>query len=286
MEGYAQLEFLRIVEVLPPRLSASGSKSPVGLDETIELFVRGVRSIRDFCDLVIVADAKSPLQLQLSPTLAASILQERAAVKAVPTLVARDSNRPQVRSLVLTALASGLESLFLVWGDNFPAGSAITNVRDYGSLSELISEAAGVSSQAGKKMRLFAPVDLDLLRSGRGVRLAKGRLKAGASLLLAQPPTTDADATFDGHTSILEENGLKDRVVLNVFPFRNPKDVSDMERNFGWSLPASLHAFAAKGEAAVVKVARDVVARARTEGFSGIHVSTRGTPELARKILG
>jgi 5,10-methylenetetrahydrofolate reductase len=278
--------FLRVVEVFPPRFPDIGRKDPIDLRKEIGSFVREVRSVKAYSDLFLVADLKKLGYLKLSTAKAASLLQE-AGLDAAPTIVARDRNKPEMLSSILTAIATGVSGIFLVWGDRYPAEAGVTNVRDFDSLSEVISAAYDVTERAGKKLRIFAPVDLEHLRTSRGVHLAEARLKAGASLLLAQPPTGEAEEIFDNHLDILEAVGLKDKVLMNVFPFRSNEDVERMEELFGWRLPWVLHRKAAKGgEKALIDEARHVVSRARRKSLPGIYVATRGSPQLARKILG
>jgi len=150
---------------------------------------------------------------------------------------------------------------------------------------ETLLHQSELIGRAGSSIRLFAPVDLIGLATPRGVNLAKHRLGAGADFLLAQPPTTDAGRTFDHHASLLEGSGLKDSVLLNVFPFRNEKDIKDYERYFGWRLPKSLHQAAGSGEASLIKEEKKVIRRLRAEKFPGVYLTTRGTPAVAGRLL-
>jgi hypothetical protein len=131
----------------------------------------------------------------------------------------------------------------------------------------------------------LAPVDVSLLGSSRGVQLAKSRIRAGAELLLAQPPTTDSGETLDRHLALLGASGLRNRVLLNVFPFRDKKDVLYCEKYFGWRLPRALHKMAGSGQAALLEEARRAARRIRREGLPGVYVSTRGHTDVAKKIL-
>src|SRR5712692_8738021 len=212
--------FLRVVEVFPPLIPVKPGKARVDLDAKIQSFVEEVRRVRSVCDLVLVANLKNPAYHRVSAVEAASLIQARAGVPAAPTIVARDENRFQLRSTILTAMALGLGTIMLAWGDRYPAGVGATNVRDYRSLAEVIEEGAMLSRMIGRTERILAPVDLRLLPSKSGRRMSKSRLKAGAELLLAQPPTTDAKTTLQEHLSVLERSGLMEKVLLNVFPFR------------------------------------------------------------------
>ncbi|MDA4119273.1 MAG: hypothetical protein OK436_01675, partial [Thaumarchaeota archaeon] len=113
---------------------------------------------------------------------------------------------------------------------------------------------------------------------------AKSRLRAGADYLLAQPPSLDSD-TLDRQVLGLERSGIKDKVLLNVFPFKDSKDLEYCERYFGWKFPKHFRELAASGESALLNEARNVVRRLRNEGFPGFYVSTRGNPSIARSLL-
>ena len=272
------------MEVFPPLIARRG-RSGFDLQGRIDEFVAGVKSIRDVADLFLVASIKDPSLIQLSPIHAASLLQEQAKVKAAPVVVVRDSNRTQFTSQVATAIALGLSNIMVAWGDRYPPELGITNFRDYVSLSEAIQEARVISRGAPVKTRILAPVDLSRMKRVEGIELARSRLRAGAELLLAQPPTTDSEETFDGHLEAISEVGLRRRVLLSVFPFRGAKDVVECEKKFGWNLRRKLHTTAARGEKALLEESRSVAARTRKERLSGVYVSTRGRPEVARLIL-
>jgi hypothetical protein len=134
-------------------------------------------------------------------------------------------------------------------------------------------------------MLFLVQIDVESLARPEGVALAKGRPKAGAGYLLAQPPTTDSRETFESHSAILQPSGLKDRVLLNGFPFRDEKDVKLCEKNFGWRLPRSLHGVAAAGGSSLLEVERSVVRRIQDEAFPGVYLNTRGTPRIAERLL-
>ena len=113
-----------------------------------------------------------------------------------------------------------------------------------------------------------------------------GRLRAGADMLLAQPPTTDAEETFDRHASTVRKAGLEGRVILSVFPFKGERDVRLYERKFGWALPKALHRAAARGEGHLLETGREVVRRLRSEKQPGVYAITRGDPAVAERLLG
>ncbi len=275
-----------MVEVFPPLFPLrEGARAPIGLEREMESFVEGVSRVREFGDLFLVANVKKPELLKLSTVEAAYILQDRLKVKAAPVIVARDMNRLQFLSTVVTALSFELDSAMIAWGDRYPASARITNVRDFSSLGAAIQEVASIRRQAGSPIRLLAPIDLGRLSSPRGVTQAKERLRAGADFLLAQPPTTDPESTFDAHLSALERSGLKNRVLLNVFPFRDRKDVERCEKYFGWNLPKRLYAAAADGEPALLELERAIVHRIRADGFPGVYLATRGNPGVAESLL-
>jgi hypothetical protein len=78
---------------------------------------------------------------------------------------------------------------------------------------------------------------------------------------------------------------MSDRILLNVFPFRDERDVAECERNFGWRLSKKLHRTAAAGGDSLVRSEREVVRRLREEGYPGVYLSTRGAPSIASKLL-
>jgi hypothetical protein len=278
--------FLRVTEVFPPLFPRGNHvQAPLDLERELERFVEDVRDIREFGDLFLVANVKNPELLKVSTVEAAFLLQDRIRIKAAPVLVVRDMNRLQFLSTVVTALSFELDSLMIAWGDAYPASAKATNVRDFSSLGRAMHEANSIRRQARSSIRLLAPIDLTRLRSPRGVAQAKERLRAGAEFLLAQPPTTDAGAAFDLHSRTIEKAGLKERVLLNVFPFKDTIDVQDCERRFGWSLPRSLRETASRGESFLVESERDVIERLEQEGFPGVYLSTRGTPSVAARLL-
>jgi hypothetical protein len=253
--------------------------------EQLDHLVEAVRAIRGYADLVLVADVKNPELLKVSSVHVASVIQRRAGVDAAPVITVRDSNRPHLRSTILTAFALGLNSLMLVWGDVYPPAAGASNLHDYDDLSGAISDAVGIGRMAGVRARILAPVTLTSLSSKKGVARAKSRLESGADLLLAQPPTTDTGTTFRRHLGLLEASGLKSRVLLNTFPFRDGEDIRDCELCLGWDLPQSIHTLAKSGEQALLSEARAVAEMIRESGLPGVYVSTRGRPALARTIL-
>jgi 5,10-methylenetetrahydrofolate reductase len=222
--------------------------------------------------------------LKFSTLEAAALLKGRLGMKVAPVLVARDSNRPQFLSSVLTGLSLELDYLMFAWGDAYPAAEGATNVRDFRSLAEVIGEAAILRKRGRAATRFFAPVNIERLSKPGEAARARERLRAGADYLLAQPPTTDIEA-LGWHAKFLREAQLKDRVLPNVFPFRDPKDVRECEAYFGWRLPNRLHAAAEKGERALFEAEREVVIALRDQGFPGVYLNTRGTPAVAERLL-
>ncbi len=279
------MAFLRVVEVFPPVFpSDRGARGPIPLEERMEMFVEEVRGIRQYADLVMVANIKDPGLVKLSTLEAALLLQDRLRVEAVPVVVVRDVNRLQFLSTVLTAMASGLSSIMLAWGDRYPRSARATNVHDFGSLAEAIRESSKLRARLRSPARFLAPVDLTRLRGSAGVALAQGRVRAGADLLLAQPPTTAVQA-LEAHASLLRSAGLADSTLLSVFPFRDSADVRTCEKKFGWRLPRSLHEAAQGGESSLLEVEREVIRGLRAGGYPGVYVSTRGTPAVAARLL-
>ena len=278
------MAFLRVVEVLPPLFPASAVGDPIATGRAVKRFVEEVRRIRDNADVILVANVKDPKRLKFDSMHAASMLQEDLRMRAAPVVVVRDQNRPQFLSTVLTAVSLGLDSMMIAWGDDYRESSRATNVRDFASLAEAIGEAGRIRSRAHSRMKLFAPIDMNTLAYPTGVRLAKERLRAGADILLAQPPTTD-DMTFDRHGSLLEESGLKEKVLPAVFHFRGEDDLRQYEKMFGWKFTGEFHADAARGERYLTEAERKIIGRLRAGGYMGVYLSTRGTPSIADKLL-
>jgi 5,10-methylenetetrahydrofolate reductase len=280
------LEFLRVVEVLPPLFDASRSKDDrIAADAAMERFTQEVRSIRDCADVILVANVKDTRRLKFDSVHAAVMLQEDFLLETGPVIVVRDQNRPQFLSTVLTAVSLGLNSVMIAWGDEYPASAKASNVRDFQDLAAAIREASLIRSRARAPTRIFAPVDIESLAYPRGMALARKRLSAGGDMLLAQPPTTDAGDVFDRHLSLLENAGLKGKVLPNVFPFKDADDVRRYEKMFGWRLPKGVHETAAKGERELLQLGRKIVRRLRREGFPGVYLTTRGNPGLAEALL-
>ena len=268
---------------MPPLFPGSRSKADrIAHEAAIEQFKEVVRSIRVVADVFLLANVKDQRRLKFDSVHAAVMLQEDFKLETAPVVVVRDQNRPQFLSTILTVVSLGLNSAMIAWGDDYPSGA--TNVRDFPNLAEAIRAASLIRSRARSPTRFFAPVDIDSLAYRKGVALANERLRAGADLLLAQPPTTDGE-TLERHTSLVERTGLKERVLLNVFPFKDEDDMRRYERMFGWKLPRSIHAEATRGEDRLLELERGVVKRMRSEGFPGIYVSTRGTPAVAERLL-
>ncbi len=275
------MAFLRVAEVFQPLFWDRRIDLKRGLDE----FVSSVGAIRSFCDLVVVGDMKAPEALKFSSLESAALLERDAGVKAAPVIVCRDHNRPQVRSSILTAYGLGLENLMLVWGDRYPPG-APKNVYDFRGLSEVVKEARDIAAGAGARVRVLAPVDIEALGTAKGMLAAKSRLTAGADFLLAQPPTTDSGRELERHSRLVAEAEVRGSVLLNAFPFRGRQDVANCREFFGWRLPDSLDALAESGEEALLAEARKVASTLKERGFPGVYISTRGTPGVARTLLG
>ncbi len=285
-EKLARNVFTTIVEVFPPTFSAEESKEPLlGLQQKTRDIVARVKKVENLADAILVADLKEPGRLKLSSIFTAALLKRELGVEAIPVITARDMNKPAIRALILTALSYELNSIMLVWGDRFGDGDQAKNVYDYSTLSEEISDARALANRADHKATILAPVDVSKLDSERGLRIARSRLAEGADALLAQPPTTDATNTLGQHLRILGLNDLVSRVLLNVFPFRNKADIDSCRERFGWKIPPEMDEIAEKGEASLLRAARAVVEGARDAKASGVFVSTRGRPELARYML-
>lgn len=276
------MAFLRVVEVVPPTFESAGRLKEA--KARFRKFSSDVRSLAGSADLFLVANVKGQSLLKMDTVQAASALKAEPGVASAPVVVVRDQNRPQFLSAISTAFMSGLDSVMIAWGDPYPQGGA-ANVRDFKNLAAAIEEAAKIRDAVSPKARIFAPIDLRKLASQDGARMARERLDAGADLLLAQPPTTDAAKTFDAHLTAVEGAGVRDRVLLSVFPFKGPADVARYERLFGWNLPTELHKASRSGGAELLKTEREVMARMIRDGMPGVYLSTRGDAGLARKIL-
>ena len=279
-------DFLRIVEVFPPNFTAERDREPlIGLRQKTRDFLERVKKIQNLADAILIADVKDLSRLKLGTIYSAAMVQEEVGIEAVPVITARDSNRPAIRSAILTALSLGLDSLMFVWGDTY-ADDGAKNVYDYRGVGEMMREAGALFERAGVRPTFFAPIDLATLDAPRGRHLAHSRLKSGAEYLLAQPPTADVSHTFPSHMRTLRSRRLNSRVLLNVFPFRSSDDIEYCRKKFGWDLPPHLDAIAEKGgEPELLREAKRVADRLRAAGCQGVYVSTRGRPELARFIL-
>jgi 5,10-methylenetetrahydrofolate reductase len=278
--------FTTIIEVFPPNFSVDPAKEPlIGIKQKLRDMVARVRKIGDLADAILVADMKDPGRLQLASIYTAAILKEELGAEVIPVIPTRDMNRKAIRTMFLTCLSLGLESISLVWGDRYKDGDGSKNVYDFRSLAETIAEARAIADRADVNATIFAPVDITALRGPRGLKIAEARLKAGADVLLAQPPTSDLSRTLDRHVAELRKNGLEKRVLHNIFPFRNREDIEACRERFGWNLPPELDKIALEGERKLLKEARAVADALRERGLPGVYVSTRGKPELARYIL-
>lgn len=277
--------FIRVVEIFPPLFPYSGKEeSHIDLGHAVERFIDQARSVRGFADIFLVADVKNPKLLELSTIEAAAMLKERAGLEAAPVLVVRDFSRRQFLAIVLTGLSLELGHLMFAWGDDYPARSGVTNVRGFASVAQSIREAALLRKRAAASTKFLAPVNVELLSSRVEVARARDRLKAGAEYLLAQPPTPDLES-LEKHRTLLREAKLQDRVLLNVFPFKDHKDVRECEAYFGWRLPKSLHVTAEKGQRALFEAEREVARTIRSLGLPGIYLNSRETPSLVEGLL-
>ncbi len=278
--------FTTIIEVFPPNFSLEAAREPlIGIKQKMRDTVARVRKIEGLADAILVADMKDPARLQLASIYTAAVLKDELGAEVIPVIPTRDMNRKAIRSMFLTCLSLGLESVSFVWGDPYAEGDGSKNVYDFRSLAEAIGEARALADRADVSATLLAPVDISALAKPRGVRLAGSRLKAGADALLAQPPTSDLSHTLGKHVEELKRNHLHKKVLHNVFPFRSRDDIRACRERFGWDLPPELEKIALEGERGLLREARGVADALRGQGLPGIYVSTRGKPELARYIL-
>ena len=251
----------------------------------MDSFVEGVRRVSSSADAFMVADVKGPSLVRASSVPAAAFLRERAGTEAVPMIVARDVNRPALLSSVLASLLFGMDSVALMWGDPYGSGARGGNVYDFDSLASVIGEAKALMNRAGVRGRVFAPVNMAKLRHAQEARRARRRLEAGADLLLAQPPSGDL-SVLRSHVSLLDSAGLAGKVLLNVFPFKDPADLERCRVRFGWTPPPSLVKTARLGRGALLEEARTVAGGIRAAGLPGVYLSTRGDPALLPVLVG
>ena len=278
--------FTTIVEVFPPNFSAQAAREPlIGLKQKMRDMVARVKKIENLADAILVSDMKEASRLELASVHTAGVLKGELGLEVIPVIPARDMNRKAIRTSFLTALSMGLESVALVWGDRYTESEGSKNVYDYSSLAEVIAEMRSLADRADVGATILSPVDLSSLSGERGRGLAQGRLEAGADGFLAQPPTAELAHNLGDHLRILEESGLTERVMPNVFPFRDSEDVRSCRARFGWSLPPELERIGDQGERMLLKEARSVVDALKRSGVAGVYVSTRGKPELAKFIL-
>lgn len=279
--------FTTMVEIFPPNFSAEMAKEPLlGLRQKTQDIVARMKKVEHLADCILVADMKDVGRLKLSSVYTAATLKQELDIEVIPVIGARDSNRSAVRTLFLSALSYGLDSVMLVWGDKYAEGDGSSNVYDYPSLSAVVKEMRELADRANVKATILAPVNVAALGTKKGDEIALSRIKSGADCLLAQPPTTDVTDTLARHEKALEEKELKNRVLLNVFPFTSKEDIDACRKRFGWDISASLDRMAVEGgEARLLKESRSVVEKMRDDRLPGVYVSTRGKPELARFIL-
>ena len=279
--------FTTVVEIFPPNFSAEASKEPLlGLRQKTQDVVARVKKVENLADCILVADMKDLGRMKLSSIYTAAMLKQELETEVIPVIAARDSNRSAVRTLFLSALSYGLDSVMLVWGDRYHEGEGSCNVYDYPSLSVVIKEMRALADRANVDATILAPVNVATLGTPKGDEIATSRVKNGANCLLAQPPTTDAEHTLPAQVKALEEKKLTRNVLLNVFPFRDKEDIQSCRKRFGWNIPERLDRLAEEGgEPRLLKESRSVVERMRKDRLPGVYVSTRGRPELARFIL-
>ncbi|MDA4135137.1 MAG: methylenetetrahydrofolate reductase [Thaumarchaeota archaeon] len=278
--------FTTIIEVFPPNFSAQAAKEPlIGIKPKLRDMVARVKKIENLADAIMVADMKETSRLELASVYTSAVLRDELGIEVIPVIPARDMNRKAIRTMFLTALSLGLESVALVWGDRYAETDGSKNVYDFRSLSEVIAEMRALADRADINATILSPVDLSSLRTPRGLRLVRKRVESGADGLLAQPPTVEVSHTLEEHLRVLDECGLTKRVLPNVFPFRDRDDIQACRTRFGWNLPTELDSMAVEGERRLLKEARGVVEALRGRGLPGVYVSTRGKPELAKFIL-
>jgi 5,10-methylenetetrahydrofolate reductase len=279
--------FTTVVEIFPPNFSAEMAKEPLlGLRQKTQDVVSRVKKVENLVDCFVVADMKDLGRLKLSSIYTAAMLKQELDTEVIPVIAVRDMNRSGVRTLFLTALSYGLDSVMLVWGDKYNEGEGSANVYDYPSLSEAIKEMRSLADRANVSATILAPVNVATLETKKGAAIASSRLENGADCLLAQPPTSDVSVALPEHLRLLDGQGLRPSVLLNVFPFRDKEDIDACRKRFGWKIPEVADRLAEEGgEARLIKESKMVVEKMRENRLPGVYVSTRGKPELARFIL-
>ncbi len=279
--------FTTVVEIFPPNFSAETAKEPLlGLRQKTQDVVSRVKKVENLVDCFVVADMKDLGRLKLSSIYTAAMLKQELDTEVIPVIAVRDTNRSGVRTLFLTALSYGLDSVMLVWGDKYNEGEGSANVYDYPSLSEAIKEMRALADRANVSATILAPVNVAALETKKGASIAASRLESGADCLLAQPPTSDSSVAFPEHLRLIDGKKLRPNVLLNVFPFRDKADIDACRARFGWKIPEVADRLAEEGgEARLIMESKMVVEKMRENRLPGVYVSTRGRPELARFIL-
>ena len=205
---------------LPPNFNLEVSKEPlIGLKQKIRDMTARVRKIENLADAIMVADMKDSLRLELSSVYTAAVLKDELGVEVIPVMPTADMNRKAMRTMFLTALSLGLESIALVWGDRYAEGENTKNVYDFKSLAEAVGEMRALSDRADINTTLLSPVDVSSLNTTRGLRIARSRLRKGADCLLAQPPTADLSVhrrrAYEARRGTRDEGpGLPERLPL------------------------------------------------------------------------
>lgn len=275
--------FLRLVEVFPPLFRPGSKAGKIDVEGALANLFEGVETIKPFSDVILVAAFKDPATLRMSPVFTAQAIRRETGMNAAPVIVVRDYNRPEFRSMVVTAIAGGLRTMMIVWGDDFGKGGP-TNVRDYVSLAEALRDASDIARKAGVHVDFLAPIDVSRLGKG-GSRTARSRLSAGAKLLLAQPPAIDT-GDLEKQAILLKRAGIEAKTLPGIFPFRSVKDLHECEKKFGWRLPEKADNIARQGPRGFLQAARAVAVEAERSGLPGIYLSTRGDPGVAADVLG
>ena len=240
--------FTTVVEIFPPNFSAETAKEPLlGLRQKTQDVVSRVRKVENLVDCFVVADMKDLGRLKLSSIYTAAMLKQELDTEVIPVIAVRDTNRSGVRTLFLTALSYGLDSVMLVWGDKYNEGEGSANVYDYPSLSEAIKEMRALADRANISATILAPVNVATLETKKGASIAV--LPPGERGGL--PPRAAAHLRrlrhLPEHLRLLDGKGLRPNVLLNVFPFRDKEDIDACRARFGWKIPDVADRLAAGG---------------------------------------
>jgi 5,10-methylenetetrahydrofolate reductase len=270
--------FLRVVEVFPP--GAAGGPSGVGELVSAQKWVSEVWKVVPYADVVMVAElgtrGSRPTTIEPSALLASTL-----GVRVLPVVSAALTGKGAFSAAVREAISKGIKGIVPVWGDRGKSPKE----GGFVGLWEAVTAARDIAMDHGGDFLIMAPANLSKFGRSKHLKLLSSRLENGADYLLAQPPTMDSEEAFALHQKALKDSGLMEKVIPQVFPFKDWEDVKKCRQKFGWEVPGRMAQVAARGEEALLDEAALVARRLRQEGFAGVYLSTRGRPELAARVL-